>query len=87
MKKETVREKMVGKPLSDQEGVVLKMIAEGKTVKDIASYMKLSAKTIEAHKYNLMCKLSLHNRTEIIYYAIREGVIKIPGIMVIPCPE
>lgn len=87
MSKETKREKMAGKPLTDQEAVVLKMIAEGKTVKDIASDKKLSVKTIEAHKYNLMCKLDLHNRTEIIYYAVKKGIIKIPGVMIIPCPE
>jgi DNA-binding NarL/FixJ family response regulator len=63
--------------LTIREREVLVLLAEGRSVKDLATVFGLSAKTIEAHKFNLMRKLGLHNRTELVHYAIREGLIRV----------
>jgi len=42
------------------------MLAEGKSVKEIATNLELSVKTIEAHKFNLMRKLDIHNRAQLV---------------------
>jgi two-component system, NarL family, response regulator NreC len=66
--------------LSSREREVLKLLAEGFSVKDIASQLNLSVKTAEAHKYNLMRKLDLHDRTELIKYALSKKLIQFPGL-------
>ena len=61
--------------LSDREKQVLKLIAEGYTMQQIADMLILSIKTVMTHRTNLMEKLGIHNRTELIKYAIREGLV------------
>ena len=61
--------------LSDRESEVLKLIAEGKTNREIAELLFLSIKTVQAHRANLMHKLGMHDRTELVKYAIRKGII------------
>jgi len=61
--------------LSDREREILKLIAEGKTNKEIAEMLYLSVKTVQAHRANLMRKLGMHDRTELVKYAIRKGII------------
>ena len=56
---------------------VLKMLAEGQSVKDIAGTFELSVKTVEAHKFNLMRKLDIHNKAQLVQYAIQKKVIRI----------
>jgi DNA-binding NarL/FixJ family response regulator len=63
--------------LSAREREVLKLLAEGRSVKEIASLLNLSVKTAEAHKYNLMRKLDLHDRTDIIKYSLGMRLITI----------
>jgi two-component system response regulator NreC len=53
------------------------MLAEGLSVKEIAYRLKLSGKTVEAHKYNLMRKLDVHDRTELVKYAIQKKLIRL----------
>jgi len=60
--------------LSDREKQVLKLIAEGSTNQQIADTLYLSIKTVMTHRTNLMEKLGIHNRTELIKYAIRKGL-------------
>lgn len=60
------------KSLSDREREVLKLLGDGLSVKEIASLLNLSVKTVEAHKYNLMRKLDIHDRTELIKYALNK---------------
>lgn len=62
--------------LSDREKQVLKLIAEGHTSQQIADILFLSIKTVMAHRTNLMEKLGIHNRAELIKYAIRKGLIR-----------
>jgi DNA-binding NarL/FixJ family response regulator len=62
--------------LSDREKQVLKLIAEGHTSQEIADILYLSIKTAMTHRTNLMEKLGFHNRTELIKYAIRKGIVR-----------
>jgi len=62
--------------LSDREREILVSLAEGQSLKDIASLLNLSVKTVDAHKVNLMRKLDLHDRSELIRYAIRKGLVE-----------
>src|SRR6266404_2473016 len=62
--------------LSDREREILVLLAEGIALKDIAQRLNLSVKTVDAHKYNLMRKLDLHDRSELIRYAIRKRLVE-----------
>jgi len=64
--------------LSSRECEVLKLLADGLTLKEIAVKLDLSVKTIDAHKTNLMRKLDLHDRSELIKYAIQRKLIHLP---------
>jgi DNA-binding NarL/FixJ family response regulator len=61
------------KDLSDREEEVLRLIAQGHSNKEIAAKLSISVKTVESHKTNLMEKLELRSRTEIVRYAVRQG--------------
>ncbi len=63
--------------LTAREREVLKMLAEGDSVKEIACHFDLSVKTVEAHKFNLMRKLDIHNKAQLVQYAIQKRVIQI----------
>ncbi len=63
--------------LTDREREVLRLIAEGKTSKEIADLLYLSVHTVERHRQNIMGKLQLHNRAELVKYAIRKGLIDV----------
>jgi two-component system response regulator NreC len=63
--------------LSDREREVLKLLADGLALKDIASRLLLSVKTVDAHKTNMMRKLDLHDRSEVIKYAIQQKLIRV----------
>ena len=60
--------------LSAREREVLQLISEGKTTKETALCLHLSAKTVESHRRNIMSKLDMHSLAELTKYAIREGV-------------
>jgi DNA-binding NarL/FixJ family response regulator len=67
-----------GRPhLTDRENQVLRLIAEGKTNKEIAEILFLSVKTVMVHRTNIMEKLDIHSRTELVKYAIRQGLISV----------
>lgn len=59
--------------LTPREEEVLRLIARGYSNKEISGELKISVKTVESHKANLMQKLELRNRTEIVRYAVRQG--------------
>jgi two-component system response regulator NreC len=61
--------------LTTREQEVVRLLAEGRTVREVAAELSLSIKTIEAHKLNLMRKLDIHNRTTLIQYAIQVGLM------------
>ncbi len=63
--------------LTPREQQVLKLLAEGKSAKDIATLLELSVRTVESHRFNLMHKLNVHNRAQLVAYAVRKKIIKI----------
>ncbi len=63
--------------LTARERDVLKLVAEGYTTEQIADTLVVSPKTVEGHKTNLMAKLGVHNRIELVKYALRKGIITI----------
>ncbi len=68
-----------GATLTPREREVVKMIAEGNSVKEIAQLLGLSIKTVEAHKFNLMRKLDIHNKAQLVTYAIQKKIVKMPS--------
>jgi two-component system response regulator NreC len=65
--------------LTVREREVLKLLAEGRTVRSAADILGLSAKTVDAHKFNLMRKLGIHNKAELVMWAIQKRVVKLPA--------
>ena len=63
--------------LTPREREILKLIAEGHTSRDIAGALFISLKTVLGHRTKIMEKLDLHNRTELIKYAMRKGLVTI----------
>jgi len=63
--------------LTAREREILKLLAEGYTIQEIASMLVIRPKTVEGHKTNLMAKLDIHNRTDLVKYALRKGIITI----------
>jgi two-component system response regulator NreC len=61
--------------LTSREREILQLIAEGKTNKDIASALKLSVYTVDAHRGRIMEKLNLHSVGELVRFALRHGLI------------
>jgi len=64
--------------LTPREQEILKLFAEGGTARKIAAELQLSIKTVEAHKFNLMRKLDIHNRAELIDFAIQQRIVPAP---------
>ena len=62
--------------LTEREREVLTLIAEGLTNQAIASKLFISIKTVQTHRAHIMEKLNLHDRTELVRYAIRKGLIQ-----------
>lgn len=62
--------------LTDREKQVLKLVAEGHSNKEVAEALDISVKTAMSHREHVMEKLQLHNRTELIRFALRAGVIR-----------
>jgi two-component system response regulator NreC len=67
--------------LTKREREILKLLAEGQSVKEIASSFDLSIKTVEAHKFNLMRKLDIHNKAQLVQYAIQKKIIRLPEVV------
>lgn len=63
--------------LTPREREVLQLIAEGKTSREIAEILSLSIKTVQSHRGSIMQKLDLHDRGDLIKYAIQKKIIEI----------
>ncbi|MHB8923523.1 MAG: LuxR C-terminal-related transcriptional regulator, partial [Thermoleophilia bacterium] len=63
--------------LTEREREILKLVAEGYTNREIAESLFISVKTVETHKANIMEKLNLHKRAELVRYAIRKGILQV----------
>jgi DNA-binding NarL/FixJ family response regulator len=64
--------------LTPRELEVLKLIVDGKSNKEIASELDLSANTIAVHRANIMNSLGIHKTAELVVYAIRAGLVNVP---------
>ncbi|HSY64768.1 MAG TPA: LuxR C-terminal-related transcriptional regulator [Terriglobales bacterium] len=65
--------------LTPREREVVRMIAEGNSARKIAGTLGLSIKTVEAHKFNLMRKLDIHNKAQLVTYAIQKRIVALPA--------
>ncbi|QDU78409.1 Oxygen regulatory protein NreC [Polystyrenella longa] len=63
------------KKLTSRQFEVLRQLARGKSVKEVAKDMHLSTKSVDSHKYRIMHKLGIHDRVELARFAIREGLL------------
>jgi DNA-binding NarL/FixJ family response regulator len=63
-------------PLTPRELVVVKLIAEAYTNRQIADTLQVSEKTVESHRSNLFAKLGMRDRVELVRYAIRRGLVE-----------
>jgi DNA-binding NarL/FixJ family response regulator len=63
--------------LTDREKQVLKLVAEGHSNKEVAGLLDISVKTAMSHREHIMRKLDLHSRTDLIKFAIQQGVIRV----------
>jgi two-component system, NarL family, response regulator NreC len=63
-------------PLTAREREVLQLVAEGKTTKEIAQLLGVSAKTAESHRTRIMQKLNIHETAGLVRYAVRQGLIQ-----------
>jgi DNA-binding NarL/FixJ family response regulator len=64
--------------LTPRELEILQMIVEGKSNKEIASVLELSANTVAVHRANIMEALGIHKTAELVVYAIRNGLVNLP---------
>jgi two-component system, NarL family, response regulator NreC len=62
--------------ITDREQEILTYLAEGANNEEIAKSLVISPKTVARHRENIMRKLNLHSRAELVRYAIRKGIIK-----------
>lgn len=62
--------------LTPREGEVLTLLADGASNLEIAEQLTISPKTVARHRENIMAKLNLHSRAELVKYAIRKGIIQ-----------
>lgn len=65
--------------LTVREKQVFKLLAEGKTSREISRYLSISLKTAMTHREHIMAKLEIHSRAELIRYAIRKGILPVDG--------
>lgn len=64
--------------LTQRELEILQMIVDGKSNKEIASALSLSANTVAVHRANMMDALGIHKTAELVVYAIRNGLVNLP---------
>ena len=62
--------------LTPREREVVQLLAEGKTSKEVANKLDISVKTAETHRSRIMAKLALRSVTELVRYAVRNGIIQ-----------
>jgi len=62
--------------LTPSERQIVQMLAEGKTNKEVATLLKISVKTVETHRANVMHKLRLHSIADLVHYAVRNSMLQ-----------
>lgn len=71
----SVRSEALLSSLTNRQIEVLRHLAMGRSVKEVAKEMFLSPKSVDSHKYRIMNKLDIHDRVELTRYSIREGLV------------
>lgn len=84
--RQPLRGEISGAPLSEREGVVLRLIAQGFTNKEIGVKLSISVKTVETYKSRSMEKLGLDSRADIVRYALAQGWLQRGGMEDAPPP-
>jgi DNA-binding NarL/FixJ family response regulator len=70
-------EKDLFKKISPRQREILQLLAEGKSSKEIASILNISARTVEFHKYRMMEQLNIKTSAELVQYAVKHGIISL----------
>jgi len=73
-------------PLTARQGDVVRLVAQGKTVREAAKTLGVSAKTVDTHKTNLMRRLGIHNKAELVLWAVKAGLVE-PGASTPQAPD
>jgi DNA-binding NarL/FixJ family response regulator len=76
MKQGPTRPKDPAESLTPRQREVLQLLAEGRSAKEIASSLSISARTVEFHKYQMMETLGLHTNADLIHFAIKHGLVE-----------
>jgi len=63
--------------LTPRQREILHLLAEGRSAKEIGAALDISARTVEFHKYQMMERLDVHTSTELLYFAIKHGLVEI----------
>ena len=71
------RDSIASTALSAREREVLQLLAEGRSAKEIAMSLSISALTVEFHKYQMMETLGLHSNAELVHFAIKNGLVEL----------
>jgi len=78
LRNQALRVPMRRSTLTVREREVMKLLAEGNTVRKAAARLGVSVKTVEAHKFNLMRKLDIHNKAQLVTVAIQKRILPVP---------
>jgi len=70
------RHELSSHPLTVREREVLRLVAEGKTTREVGQALGISTKTAESHRMRIMAKLDIHETAGLVRYAIRQGLIR-----------
>ncbi len=73
-----------GSQPTPRETEIIRLLAEGKTNKEIAALLGIAVRTVETHRSKIMLKLDIHSLAELIHYAMRHEITKAPGENRIP---
>lgn len=71
----SMRESSPGRQLTPRQRQVLQLVAEGRTMKEVASILKISTRTAESHKYDMMRELGIQTTAELVQYAVKIGLV------------
>ena len=72
-----LQKKDLVKKISPRQREILQLLAEGKSGKEIASILNISARTVEFHKYRMMEQLNIRTSAELVQYAVKHGIISL----------
>jgi len=81
LRKQATRVPLRRSTLTLREREVMKLLAEGHTVRQAAAVLGIGVKTVEAHKFNLMRKLDIHNKAQLVTVAIQKKILPVPIAM------